>query len=139
MRHFINLVEAALTGKVPATPENIALAREFVFQKWKERAAENGREEPKDLSLSCKFTSQFSQRLFGGTIRGSYDHQFVVLPNDQILDLNIDAEDVRRLEDPHRHDPAFFGTRDHRISMKSCRPRVDAWVKEFVAKVNPAS
>lgn len=126
------VVEAkAVEPLLPATPENIEKAKAFVLKKWRERATERGLRAPTDLSSSCKFSSLFAQRVFGGKLRGNWDHQFVVLPDGKVLDLNLDAEDVRALDDPHRHDRSFWGNREHRESMASCEPRVAAWVEEF--------
>jgi hypothetical protein len=128
---------------LPPTPETIALATAFLLRKWQERwhekyprgpsynAADGWNNPPEDLSSSCKFSSLFAQKIFGGEIRGNYDHQFVVLPDGSVLDLNIDAADVKSLKDPHRHDPRFFGSRDHRESSASCEARVSTWVEEF--------
>ena len=117
---------------IPATPENITKAQDFVFQKWKARAREYGHDEPVDLSKSCKASSMFAQRIFGGQIRGNIDHQYVVL-NNQIIDLNTDAADVRALPPnwAHYHDRRWFGNREHKASMKSLEPRVNRWVTEF--------
>lgn len=127
------LIES-MSSKLPATPENLKRAQEFVLKKWRERAAERGRFEPKDLSSSCKFSSMFVQAVFGGEIRGNYDHQFVVL-NGQIIDLNKDAEDVRDMEDPYEHDESWFGNDEHLDSMESCKPRVRDWVRDFQAEL----
>lgn len=146
MREIINLVEA-VQAPIPATEENIERAKAFVLKKWIERWHErnpNGPtynaffgwdREPTDLSSACKFSSMFAQRVFGGQLRGNIDHQFVKLPDGRILDLNIDAEDVRKLRasgDPHRHDRAFWGNPEHLDAMKSCEPRVGQWVSEFL-------
>lgn len=130
MRDLINLVEAA--HFLPATPENIERAKAFVFEKWKERAAERGKPEPADLSYACKFSSLFAQRIFGGELRGNIDHQFLRTWDGQIVDLNMDAADVRELgADAHEHDEDWFGCDDHEESMASCLPRVEKWVKQF--------
>lgn len=117
------------------TPEIIALAREVALEGWRIRAADRMFREPQDLSGSCKFTSQFAQRLFGGRLRGNEDHQFVELPSGERLDLNEEAEDLRVLlakgHDPWAHDPGFWGNRDHRASMRSCLPRVQSWELTF--------
>lgn len=132
MRKFIKIItEGADDQHLPATPENIARAQAFVLKMWRERAAEMGREQPLDLSSSCKFTSMFAQHVFGGEIRGNYDHQFVSLPNGEVLDLNIDAEDVKAMSSPHEHDKRFFNNPKHKASMASCLPRVEKWVEEF--------
>lgn len=134
MRRLINLVESFQRASLPATPENIELAREFVFRKWKERATEFGKPEPADLSYACKFSSMFAQRIFGGRLQGNIDHQFLRTPDGQIVDLNIEAADVKALgAGAHQHDAGWFGCPDHKDSMASCRPRVAAWVREFWA------
>ena len=100
-----------ITGSVlPPTPENIERAKTFVLAKWRERADERGLDQPSDLTGSCKFSSMFAQRLFGGQLRGNHDHQYVLLPNDQILDLNVDAADVKAHMNPHKHDVNFGET-----------------------------
>lgn len=143
------------TVKLPiaATPQNLQLAKDFVFLKWKERSKERGDFAPTDLSGSCKFSSMFAQKIFGGKLAGNENHQYVML-NGTIIDLNIDAEDVVNFQKeydrdgfigykkskygwmewhgpPHEHDEIFFNNQDHRESMKSCRPRVNQWVEEF--------
>ena len=120
-----------LENIIPATPENITKAKEFVFRKWQERAKELGRPEPTDLSSSCKFGSLFAQKIFGGKLQGNYDHQYVVLANGQIIDFSHDAADVQKLKKVYYHDSLFWNNPDHRESMKSCLPRVNKWVDEF--------
>lgn len=123
---------------LPATPENIERAKQFVTQKWIERAKERGypdHELPTDLSSSCKFTSQFAQRVFGGELRGNWHHQYVKLSDGRMLDLNIDAADVQKLGTlAHSHDRKFWRNPEHRESMDSCRARVDDWVREFLGQ-----
>lgn len=123
---------------LPATPENVERAKQFVLQKWIERAKDRGYPEhalPTDLSSSCKFTSQFAQRIFGGELRGNWHHQYVQLPDGQMLDLNLDAEDVKKLGTlAHNHDRKFWRNPEHRESMASCRGRVDDWVREFLGQ-----
>lgn len=124
------------------TPEMIAHAKDFCLRKWKERfhekallARDHPEMEPKDLSNSCKFTSQFALALFGGVLRGNYHHQYVVC-NGKKIDLNIDAADVKRLGGKaHRHDSKFFGSDSHQASMDSCQPRVESWVAEFLSEL----
>lgn len=113
------------------TKHNIEVAKAFVLKKWKERASERGYKEPNDLSSSCKFSSLFAQKIFGGTIFGNENHQYVKLSNGIIIDLNIDAEDVKLLASPHSHDEEFWKNTEHKESMKSCIPRVNRWVEEF--------
>jgi hypothetical protein len=134
MREWINMVETDAGAYLPATPANITLAKAFVFEKWKERAAEMGRSTPEDLSYACKFTSIFAQRVFGGELRGNYDHQYLVTHDGKIVDLNEEARDVLELgDDAHEHDDEFFGSDDHEASLASCLPRVEKWVQEFLA------
>lgn len=123
---------------IKPTPELIERAREFVMRKWKERFFElfpNSKPDhaPRDLSNSCKFSSMFAQKVFGGELRGNFHHQYVEHPEmpNGILDLNHDADDVKRLANPYRHDKRFFGRGAHYDSMISCQKRVNAWVREF--------
>lgn len=105
--------------------------KEFLFQKWCERAEENGREEPRDLSYSCKFSTLFFKALFGGKIEGNHGHQYNVL-NGEVIDLSEDSEDVKGLKNPYYNDELFFGNVDHVKSMKSCTERVEKWVEQFL-------
>lgn len=130
--HFPEITETAQQKRLDPTPENIELAREFVFGKWKERAIERGQPEPSDLSYACKFSSMFAQRIFGGEVQGNLDHQYLRTWDGNIVDLNIDAEDVKMLgDDAHWHDEGWFGCPEHNESIASCRPRVEKWVREF--------
>jgi hypothetical protein len=70
------------------------------------------------------------QRLFGGVITGNYQHQFNII-DERIVDLSDDAADVRALVAPYRLEPELFETTEHRVSMRGCRLRVDAWVAAF--------
>lgn len=124
-------------GRVPATPENIHLAKQFVMQKWAERWAEKGFEgQPADLSNSCKFSSLFAREIFGGRLRGQQAHQFVELEDGTIVDLNLDAKDVKALgQHAHFHDDElFWGNPEHKDALDSCRPRVNQWVEEFTGQ-----
>jgi len=112
------------------TPENFTRAKAFVLQKWKERAIERGSKEPVDLSYSCKFGTLFMKKVFGGIVKGNYDHQYNVIDG-KIIDLSHDSADVLKLADPYHHHKKFFGSKDHRDSMESCLPRVEQWVEEF--------
>lgn len=128
-------VAEANTGILAPTDENLAQAKAFLRQKWTERYRErHGSGAPADMSDSCKFVSLFVQKVFGGEMRGNPRHQFNWI-NGQLVDLNSDANDVRTMPDPHQHDTAFWGNREHRASMRSCETRVNAWVKEFVGLV----
>jgi hypothetical protein len=123
---------------IPPTTENVDRAKAFLLRKWRERAAERQHEEPADLSNACKFASLFAQRIFGGQLRGNWDHQYLILPNGQRLDLTEPSQNLAGIRaegrDPYRHDRRFWNNRDHRESLASCRPRVDRWVSEFLAQ-----
>lgn len=121
-------------GVLPPTDDNICKAKEFVFEKWKERAVERGINEPTDLSSSCKFCSLFVKQVFGGRIRGNYDHEHNVIEG-KIIDLSCDSEDVSKLDNPYWHDRTHMGCRDHIETLKSCMPRVNEWVDGFTKKM----
>lgn len=116
---------------LPPTPANVALAKEFLKQKWLERAAELGRPAPTDMSNACKFASMFAMKLFGGEMRGNFHHQFLVHPLGQIDLTNGDGVQP---EHQRQHDPAFWGNEDHAASMGTCVDRVNQWLKDFDSK-----
>lgn len=135
----------------------IAAAQYFVGLRWAERQAERLAQSqaqhqiepdtspappragsaPQDLAGACKFASMFAQRLFGGSLRGNGDHQYLQRDDGRIIDLCALASDVaeiRRLgRDPYRHDRRWFGNAEHKASMRSCEERVDAWVAAWQA------
>lgn len=130
------------------TADNIELASVFAFDMWKDRWREQKadweakvgspyhRDEPIDLSGSCKFSSIFAALVFDADLDGNYDHQFAV-KNGQIIDLNSGASDVAAMSKPYALDALFFGSRDHMVSMKSCMPRVTEWLRAFDLSLAP--
>lgn len=134
------------------TPENISKAKVFVLKKWQERAKENNKNIPNDLSAACKFSSLFASIIFGGKIKGNFFHQWVELPNKKIFDLNDEAEDIALMKQGeipdylkdyansnnltmpkniYTHDIVQQNHPDNKLSMKSIKPRVMSWVEEF--------
>lgn len=73
---------------------------------------------------------------FGGEVQGNEFHQYCVIDK-QIIDLNKKAKDVTSLDNPYFHDEYFFGSKDHIVSMKFCKERVNSWLKEFPFYLNP--
>jgi hypothetical protein len=127
--------QEVLPAKLPATEENVERARNFVYEKWCERSEERFEpRRPTDLTNSCKFSSMFAREIFGGKLRGNQAHQFVELADGSILDLNKDARDVKELGNHayHHDDEFYWGNPEHQDALKSCRPRVAKWVKEFL-------
>lgn len=122
---------------LPASPDVIEAARGFLLARWKERAAERGLPEPRDLSRSCKFSALFARSVFGGRLEGNRHHVYLRLPDRRLLDLNEDACDVASMRerglDPHCHDPFVWKEREHLASIRSCSGRVAAWVHLFTA------
>lgn len=117
--------------------ERFAQAKAFVFRKWCEQAAERGALAPTDLSGSCKYGSLFMNQVFGGTIRGHYEHQYNIIGG-RIVDLSHDAIDVGRLRTPYLHEPGFFAIPEKQASLKGCLPRVEHWVTQFMAEIADA-
>jgi hypothetical protein len=116
--------------KLPPTDEWINRAKLFLKEKWEERHRELGREGvPIDLGGACKFASIFAQKLFGGKMVGTAEHQALQLPGNRIIDLTD-------LYDPNtfRHDKEFWMNPEHAESMKSCEPRAQQWADEFMQK-----
>ena len=124
-----------LDPSLPATESNVKAAQKWILSKWRQRAKGLGRPTPADLRGSCKFSSIFARKVFGGKMEGNKLHQFNRLPDGTLLDLNESASDVLEMKNPHVHDPRFWGNRDHTESMSSCRPAAESWADEFLAQM----
>jgi hypothetical protein len=111
--------------------EGFVDAKRFVFRKWCEQAVAQGQSMPADLSGACKYGSLFMHRIFGGSIRGHYQHQFNLIEG-RIVDLSHDAMDVGVMRSPYLHDPEFFLIPEQQASLAGCVPRIDRWVDEFL-------
>ena len=104
----------------PVTDVWIQRAKEFLLQKWQERAVERGRTKvPSDLGGACKFASLFAREIFGGELRGNWDHQFVMVDG-QRVDLTEGSPLDSEGRNPYRHDKRFWMNREHRDSLASC-------------------
>lgn len=125
-------------GIYPLTEENLALAAEVALQCWRERSAERSAPPPADLSYSCKFCSLYAKALFGGSIRGNFDHQYNVIQGKRV-DLSGASMDVSAIRsagaNPYFHDSDFFGSGDHLESLLSCLPRVEKWLRTFDSQI----
>ena len=113
---------------------NFTLAKAFVFRKWCEQAAARGVMAPADLSGACKYGSLFMRHIFGGSIRGHYEHQYNFI-NGRIVDLSHDALDVGRINNPYLHEPDYFNIPEKQAALTGCLPRVDGWVIQFLAEI----
>lgn len=149
-------IEAAMkkADNLPATSENIAAVKVFVLRKWQEMAIKKGQPKPQDLSNACRFSAVFAAELFGGQVRGHDFHFWVVLPNKQRIDLNVDAADLkmmlrgeipdqyqdyaaktrRSLPKPfYSHDPSFVrGVQDSLRDIR--RWTIRDWITEFLSQ-----
>lgn len=117
-------------GLMEASAENVAAAAAYAYDRWCERAAELGREEPPDLSGACKFCALFAKTLFGGAVDGNYDHVFVRLDG-AVIDLSARSADVAAMDDPYRSDPEHLWNEDLHYSLATCLPRIRAWVAAY--------
>lgn len=114
--------------------QHFASARAFVFERWCELAGERGLARPQDLSGACKYGSLFVQQVFGGTIRGHFEHQFNRIGG-RIVDLSHDALDVGRMSNPYLHERDFFSVPEVQRSLAGCLPRATRWADEFMSAV----
>lgn len=114
--------------------ERFAQSKVFVFRKWCEQAAERKIAPPADLSGACKYGSLFMNQVFGGSIRGHYEHQYNHIGG-RIVDLSHDAMDVGRIANPYLHEPDFFAIPEKQAALNRCLPRVEGWVLEFIAEL----
>lgn len=124
-------IDDELPGLIDATPENIQIAREFVFQRWIERSNSRGDQTPVDLSSACKFASLFAWQLFGGTLAGNCRHQYILTQEGDVLDLCSGSAELRSMLEPYVHDAEFFANEEHLESLESCMLRVSDWLKKF--------
>ncbi len=160
MRRLMRVVETAqedISRPIPATDANISAAWSFLMHKWRERAAERGRDEPADLSGACKFASLFAARVFSERVRGHFFHQWCEIPDEggegRRLDLaggSAEVTDLRagrlpaslrtyaavtRIKPPtdlYAHDPKHMSGSANRDSMASVEPQVARWAAEFL-------
>lgn len=123
---------APQTGRLPYSYENFAKAKVFVFGKWRENAVDGKLIQPTDLSGSCKYGSLFMQYVFGGAIRGHYEHQYNFI-NGRLVDLSHDAVDVGCMSNPYLHEPTYFVIPEFQASLNQCVPRAKIWAEEFLA------
>lgn len=119
------------TGLLPYSYENFAHAKVFVFRKWCERAIECQAQVPTDLSGACKYGSLFMQRVFGGSLRGHFEHQYNFIDG-RLVDLSHDAADVGRMRNPYLHEPDYFAMPELMASLDGCVPRIELWAAEFM-------
>jgi hypothetical protein len=110
---------------------HFAAAKVFVFRKWCERAQEQQLTRPDDLSGACKYGSLFMQSVFGGGLRGHFEHQFNLIDG-RLVDLSHDAMDVGRMRHPYLHEPDYFAVPELQRSLATCLPRAEGWATEFL-------
>ena len=119
------------TGKLSYSYARFARAKLFLFEKWCELATTQNLIRPTDLSSSCKYGSLFAQNIFGGSIRGHYEHQYNFIEG-RLVDLSHDSLDVGRMSNPYLHEKTYFDIPETRISLARCSPRAAQWACEFM-------
>ena len=119
-------------ARLPYTYAHFARAKVFVYGKWCDHAADRHWPPPADLSGACKYGSLFMQAVFGGAIRGHFEHQYNVIDG-RLVDLGHDAADVGRMNHPYLHEPDYFRVPEVQQSLSRCEPRAWAWADEFLA------
>lgn len=119
-------------GRVIYTSARFATAKTWFFERWSGWSVERGLDATADLSGSCKYGSIFMQSVFGGSIRGHYEHQYNFIDG-RVVDLSHDALDVGRMSHPYLHEPDYFAVPRLQDSLNTCQPRAEQWASEFVA------
>jgi hypothetical protein len=119
-------------GALSYSFKHFADAKAFLFGKWCERARLRQLARPDDLSGSCKYGSLFVQSVFGGGIRGHFEHQYNFIEG-RIIDLSHDAGDVGRMRNPYLHEPEYFGIPEVQDALAGCMSSSQAWADEFLA------
>jgi hypothetical protein len=118
-------------GRVAYSYVSFAAAKSWMFDQWTDFAAERGLARPVDLSGSCKYGSIFVQSVFGGSIRGHFEHQYNFLGG-RLVDMSHDALDVGRMRNPYLHEPEYFNIPELQTSLATCVARAERWADEFV-------
>lgn len=121
------------TGQLLYTYENFAHAKLFFYGKWCESALERRIARPADLSGACKYGSLFMQCVFGGGLRGHFEHQYNFIDG-RLVDLSHDATDVGSMRHPYLHEPEYFHVFEMQISLAQCLTRSEGWAAEFLAE-----
>jgi hypothetical protein len=124
---------AHCASALPYSSGEFAHAKVFLFDKWCDRARLNKLLPPTDLSGSCKYGSLFMQAVFGGVVRGHFEHQYNYIEG-RIVDLSHDAADVGRMRNPYLHEPLYFEIPEVRLSLAGCYPSSQAWAEAFLAQ-----
>lgn len=118
-------------GLLPYTCAEFARAKVFLFGKWCEVASDRNQARPTDLSGACKYGSLFMQGVFGGELRGHYQHQYNFIDG-RLVDLSHDAADVGRMRHPYLHEPEYFAVPELQAALALCVVRTDVWAAEFI-------
>lgn len=118
-------------ARAPYSHARFVSARDFVFARWCEIAAERQQPRPGDLSGACKYGSLFVREIFGGVIEGHYAHQFNRVDG-RLVDLSHDALDVGRMRNPYLKDLEYFQVPEYHARLLQCMPRVDQWVVDYM-------
>lgn len=130
---------------IPATDDNIELAKVFALRKWRERTQQQNtlysalsdlpdKPLPEDLTDACKFCSMFALKVFGGTMQGNYDHQWSVTEQDEVIDLTDSGQHPDHFY-YYCHDDDFWLNEDHVDALESCIDRVNDWFASFVEEL----
>lgn len=117
-------------GHLAVSAESVAAAMAFAFDRWRERAAELGLDEPRDLSGACKFCALFAKALFGGAVDGNFEHVFVRVDG-EVVDLSGASVDVAAMEEPYASDPEHLELEDLHYSFGTCLRRVGSWLEAY--------
>lgn len=135
--HFVDWTSSC-PGPVAYDYARFAAAKVWFFERWVDMAQEHGRVKPSDLSGSCKYGSIFMRTVFGGSIRGHYEHQYNFIDG-RLVDLSHDALDVGRMRNPYLHEPDYFAIAELQAALDLCAPRAKLWADQFIAICSPSS
>jgi hypothetical protein len=122
----------ARVGRLPYSYAYFAKAKLFFYDRWCDPALNPAPLASTDLSGACRYGSIFMQQVFGGAIRGHFEHQYNFI-NGRLVDLSHDAADVGRMRHPYLHEPDYFLIPELQASLAQCLPRAQLWAQEFLA------
>lgn len=128
----------SVEGQLAYNYANFALAKAYFFEQWCLWAAERQAVAPTDLSGACKYGSLFMRSVFGGALRGHFQHQYNFI-DERMVDLSHDARDVGQMRAPYLHEPDYFDIPELQQSLAGCLPRAEAWASGFIAQRRPCA
>ena len=131
-RYHANLYKGWDAGlRTPSTSR----LQQVLWNLWEDRAIDLGRDDPQDLTGSCKFGALLAQQVYGGRIEATWEHTWVRTPPEPkgwgIIDLTGPPYEGF----DYTPDPRFMRRPEFKESLASCAPRVKHYADDLEAYI----